>query len=37
MEECNESVDTDSLPPYIPANGKGAKVTMNSSVALLSK
>ena len=36
-EECNESVDTDFLPPYIPVNGKGARVTMSSSVSLLSK
>ena len=36
-EECNESVDTDLLPPYIPVNGKGARVTMSSSVSLLSK
>ncbi|PFX27170.1 Endoribonuclease Dicer [Stylophora pistillata] len=35
-EECNESVDTDPLPPYIPRNGKGARVTMSSSVSLLS-
>ena len=37
VEERNESVDTDLLPPYIPVNGKGARVTMTSSVALLSK
>ena len=37
VEECNESVDTDLLLPYIPVNGKGARVTMSSSVALLSK
>ena len=37
LEECNESVDTDLLLPYIPANGKGARVTMSSSVSLLSK
>ena len=37
VEECNESIDTDLLPPYIPVNGKGARVTMTSSVALLSK
>ena len=36
-EECNESVDTDFLLPYIPVNGKGARVTMSSSVSLLSK
>ena len=37
VEECNESVDTDLLLPYIPVNGKGARVTMSSSVSLLSK
>ena len=37
LEECNESVDTDLLLPYIPINGKGARVTMSSSVSLLSK
>ena len=36
-EECNESVDTDFLLPYIPVNGKGARVTMSSSISLLSK
>ena len=36
-EECDESVDTDLLPPYIPVNGRGARVTMSSSISLLSK
>ena len=34
-EECDEAVDTDLLPPYIPENGRGATLTMNSSIPLL--
>ena len=34
-EECDEAVDTDFLPPYIPENGRGARLTMSSSVPLL--
>ena len=36
-EECTEAVDTDFLPPYIPMNGRGARVTMSSSISLLSR
>lgn len=36
-EECNESLDTDFLPPYITMNGRGARVTMSSSISLLYK
>ena len=36
-EECNEAVDTDILPAYIPLKGGGARVTMSSSIALLSR
>jgi len=36
-EECDEAVDTDFLPPYIPENGRGARLTMSSSVPLLSR
>lgn len=34
-EDCDEAADTDLLPPYLPENGRGAKLTMNSSVSLL--
>ena len=38
MEECDEVADADTfLPPYIPPNGQGARVTMNSSVSLLAR
>jgi len=36
-EECNEAVDTDFLPAYIPLEGGGARVTMSSSISLLSR
>ena len=36
-EECDEAADTDFLPPYKPENGRGARVTMSSSVSLLSR
>ncbi|XP_068760261.1 endoribonuclease Dicer-like isoform X2 [Montipora capricornis] len=36
-EECHEAADTDFLPPYKPENGQGARVTMSSSVSLLSR
>lgn len=36
-EECNEAVDTDFLPAYIPLKGGGARVTMSSSISLLSR
>ena len=36
-EECNEAVDTDFLPPYMPLKGEGARVTMSSSRSLLSR
>ena len=36
-EECNEAVDTDFLPAYIPLKGEGARVTMSTSISLLSK
>ncbi len=36
-EECIEAVDTDFLPPYIPVKGRGARVTMSSSISLLSR
>ena len=35
-EECDEAVNTDLLvPPYIPENGRGARLTMSSSIPLL--
>ena len=37
QEECEEAADTDLLPPYKPENGQGARVTMSSSVSLLSR
>ena len=36
-EECTEAVDTDFLPAYIPLKGGGARVTMSSSISLLSR
>jgi len=36
-EECSEAVDTDYLPAYIPLKGEGARVTMSSSISLLSR
>lgn len=36
-EECTEAVDTDFLPAYIPLKDGGARVTMSSSIALLSR
>lgn len=36
-EECDEAADTDLLPAYIPENGQGARLTMSSSVPLLSR
>ena len=34
-EECDEAADTDFLPPYMPENGRGARLTMSGSVPLL--
>ena len=37
-EECDDAADADIyLAPYKPESGRGARVTMSSSVALLSK
>ena len=37
-EECDEAANTaDFLPPYIPENGRGARLTMSSSIPLLSR
>ncbi|XP_073247902.1 endoribonuclease Dicer-like isoform X3 [Porites lutea] len=37
-EECDEVADADTfLPPYKPENGQGARVTMSSSVSLLTR
>ena len=37
-EECDDAADADTyLVPYKPENGRGARVTMSSSVALLSR
>ena len=36
-EECDEAADTDFLPPYLPGNGEGARLTMSSSVSLLAR
>ena len=34
-EDCDEAADTDLLPPYIPENGRGARLTMSYSIPLL--
>ena len=36
-EECDEAADTDFLPPFQPPNGEGARLTMSSSISLLSR
>ncbi|XP_044163480.1 LOW QUALITY PROTEIN: endoribonuclease Dicer-like [Acropora millepora] len=36
-EECDEAADTDFLPPFQPPNGGGARLTMSSSISLLSR
>lgn len=36
-EECDEAADTDLIPPYKPENGRGARVTLSSSISLLSR
>ncbi|KAK2567376.1 Endoribonuclease Dicer [Acropora cervicornis] len=36
-EECDEAADTHFLPPFQPPNGGGARLTMSSSISLLSR
>ncbi|XP_015776860.1 PREDICTED: endoribonuclease Dicer-like [Acropora digitifera] len=36
-EECDEAADTHFLPPFQPPNGEGARLTMSSSISLLSR
>ena len=36
-EECNEAVDADYLPAYKPLKEESARVTMSSSISLLSR
>ena len=36
-EECDEAADTHFLPPFQPPSGGGARLTMSSSISLLSR